>query len=119
MKKAEKITVFVKMGGSFITNKSVADSLDGERIAAAARMLKEAIDKSEKAGRKISLVLGHGAGSYGHMDAVRYNAVEGVHSKHGWEGLYRIRDSMTLMNLHFVRHCREGGLNPVTVSPFA
>ena len=108
------INVFVKLGGSFITDKSVEESLDGPRITAAARMLKRAMDR-----RPIRLVLGHGAGSYGHIHAVRYRAVDGVHPRHGWEGLHRIRESMARMNLLFIKHCNKGGLYPVTVSPFA
>ncbi len=113
------INVFVKLGGSFITDKAVTDSLKGSRITAAARMLSKAVALAARRGRPIRLVLGHGAGSYGHILAKKYAAVQGVHPKHGWEGLFRIRESMTRMNLEFVRHCNRGGLFPVTVSPFA
>ncbi|MBI5243860.1 MAG: hypothetical protein HY922_09310 [Elusimicrobia bacterium] len=113
------ISVFVKLGGSCITDKAVPDSLKGARIAAAARMMRKALDHAARRGRPIRLVLGHGAGAYGHILAQRYAAVAGVHPKRGWEGLYKIRESMTRMNLLFVRHCNKGGLFPVTVSPFA
>lgn len=106
--------VFVKLGGSFITRKSEADSLKEASVVLAARALRKALDE-----RPVSLVLGHGAGSYGHILAVKYGAVQGVHRRHGWEALYRIRESMTAMNLRFVRCCGKGGLSPVTVSPFA
>ena len=113
------INVFVKLGGSCITDKKVEESLNGARVAAAARALRRALDLAARRGLRMRLVLGHGAGSYGHILAKKYAAVEGVHPKHGWEGLYKIRDSMTRMNLLFVRHCNVGGLFPVTVSPFA
>ncbi|MFH2203474.1 MAG: isopentenyl phosphate kinase [Elusimicrobiota bacterium] len=109
-----KLSVFVKLGGSFITDKNVADSLAGPRIETAARMIGEALGQSE-----MSLVLGHGAGSYGHILAQKYDAVRGVHPELGWEGYYKIRESMTEMNLRFVRHCGAGGLHPVTISPHA
>ena len=115
----KRVNVFVKLGGSFITDKTVADSLNGARIAAAARAIRKAMDASARKGRPIRLVLGHGAGSYGHILAKKYGAVAGVHPKHGWEGLYNIRESMTRMNLLFLKHCGRGGLYPVTVSPFA
>ena len=111
-----KLKVFVKLGGSFITDKNVEDSLAGSRIETAARTIKEALGQ---AAGGLSLVLGHGAGSYGHILAERYAAVEGIHPEFGWEGYYKIRDSMTGMNLRFVRHCAAGGLFPVTVSPHA
>ena len=115
----KRVNVFVKLGGSFITDKTVADSLNGARIATAARAIRKAMDASARKGRPIRLVLGHGAGSYGHILAKKYGAVAGVHPKHGWEGLYKIRESMTRMNLLFLKHCNRGGLYPVTVSPFA
>jgi isopentenyl phosphate kinase len=113
------INVFVKLGGSFITDKAVADSLNGARIAAAARAIRRALDAAARRGRPIRLVLGHGAGSYGHILAKKYGAVAGVHPKHGWQALYKIRESMTRMNQLFLNHCNRGGLYPVTVSPFA
>lgn len=113
------ITVFVKLGGSCITDKAVQDSLNGPRIAAAARALRKAMDLAARGEKPIRLVIGHGAGSYGHILAKRYGAVAGIHRRHGWEGLYKIRESMARMNLLFVQHCNKGGLYPVTVSPFA
>lgn len=112
-------SVFVKLGGSFITDKRVRGSLAGARIALAARAIRRALDSAARRGERIHLVLGHGAGSYGHILARKYAAVDGVHPRHGWEGLYRIRESMTEMNALFLRHCSRGGLYPVTVSPFA
>ena len=113
------IKVFVKLGGSFVTDKSVQGSLNGARIVSAARMLRKVLDQAERRGRPIRLVLGHGGGSYGHILAKKYAAVAGVHPDYGWEGLYKIRESMARMNLLFVQHCNKGGLFPVTVSPFA
>ena len=113
------VNVFVKLGGSFITDKAVPDSLNGPRITTAARAIRKAMDASARKGRPIRLVLGHGAGSYGHILARKYGAVAGVHPKHGWEGLYKIRESMTSMNLLFLKRCNRGGLFPLTVSPFA
>jgi isopentenyl phosphate kinase len=113
------VNVFVKLGGSFITDKRVRGSLDGARIALAARAIRRALDAAARRGRPIRLVLGHGAGSYGHILAKKYAAVDGIHPRHGWEGLYKIRESMTEMNSLFIRHCSRGGLFPVTVSPFA
>jgi len=110
------IKVFVKLGGSFITDKSVQGSLNGPRVSAAARMIRKALDKSRG---RLQLVLAHGGGSYGHILAKRYAAVAGIHPSFGWEGLYKIRESMARMNLLFLKHCNRGGLFPVTVSPFA
>ena len=94
---SSKLTVFVKLGGSFITDKKVTESLLGERIASAARQIREALDEAAKDNTDIALILGHGAGSFGHIHAVKYDAVKGIHPKLGWEGLYKIRESMAKM----------------------
>jgi len=115
----DHVNIFVKLGGSFITDKSVPDSLNGTRITTAARAIRKAMDSSARKGRRIRLVLSHGAGSYGHILAKRYSAVDGIHPKHAWESLYKIRESMARMNLLFLQRCNRGGLFPVTISPFA
>lgn len=114
-----KVNVFVKLGGSFITDKKAADSLKVQRVTSAARMIRKALDEAPAAGEDLSVVLGHGAGSYGHILAKEYGAVSGVHPTTGWEGFHKIRDSMADMNLRFVRGCNKGGLFPVTVQPSA
>ncbi|MFH1726561.1 MAG: isopentenyl phosphate kinase [Elusimicrobiota bacterium] len=115
----KKANVFVKLGGSFITDKAVAYRMLGSRIVSAARMIRKALDRAAKRKGGLSLVLGHGAGSFGHVEGVKYGAVKGVHPDYGWEGMVRIRQTMAKMNSLFLRHCGEGGLSPVTVSPFA
>jgi len=106
--------VFLKLGGSFVTDKKVRGSLSPERVRAAAAAVRRAL-----ASGPLSVVMGHGAGSYGHILAQEYDAVQGVHAEKGWEGLHLIRDSMLEMNRGFLELCREEGLSPVTVSPFA
>ena len=66
-----------------------------------------------------ALVLGHGAGRFGHAPAKRYGARQGYTRRFGWEPLPVIREAMLRMNLRFIEHCRRGGLFPLTVSPFA
>ena len=111
--------VFIKLGGSFITDKAVPETLNGERITAAARMIRAAIEAAAAQGDALSIILGHGAGSFGHIAALKFSAVQGVHPEFGWQGLYAIREAMTRMNLLVLQRCKEGGLYPVTVSPFA
>lgn len=115
----KKFNVFIKLGGSCITNKQVGGSLIAERVRTAAFQIARAIDAAAGRGEELSLILAHGAGSYGHIPATEYNAVHGVDPVRGWEGFYRIRESMARMNIEFVRYCEEAGLHPVTVQPSA
>ncbi|MBI5210219.1 MAG: hypothetical protein HY927_09645 [Elusimicrobia bacterium] len=113
------VRVFVKLGGSFVTEKAVAETLAGKRIVQAAKVIRTAIDEARAGRRSIAMVLAHGAGSFGHILAKRYDAVRGIHPQQGWEGFYKIRESMARMNLLFNQHCNQGGLFPVTVQPSA
>jgi isopentenyl phosphate kinase len=112
--------VFIKFGGSFISPKrSKREMLLGSRIENAARKIRKALDYAEKNGAGLSIVLGHGAGRFGHAPAKHFAARQGYTARFGWAPLPRIREAMLRMNLRFIEHCRRGGLLPLTVSPFA
>jgi len=112
--------VFVKFGGSFISPKrNQREVLLGSRIQDAAREIRRALDYAAKHGAGISLVIGHGAGRFGHAPAKHFEARKGYAARFGWAPLPAIREAMMRMNLRFIEHCRRGGLFPLTVSPFA
>ncbi len=112
--------VFVKFGGSFISPKrSKREVLLGARIQNAAREIRQALDHATQNGSGIALVIGHGAGRFGHAPAKHYGARHGRNDQFGWEPVSVIREAMMRMNLRFIEHCRRGGLSPLTVSPFA
>jgi isopentenyl phosphate kinase len=78
--------VFIKLGGSVITDKTrpetarplVIDRLAGE-IAAALAVRPD-----------LRLLLGHGSGSFGHVVARHYGTREGVHDQAGWHGFAQV-----------------------------
>jgi len=112
--------VFVKFGGSFISPKrSKREVLLGTRIENAAREIRRALDYAAQHGAGLSLVIGHGAGRFGHAPAKHFEARQGYAARFGWAPLPAIREAMMRMNLRFIGHCRRGGLFPLTVSPFA
>lgn len=114
MKLPLKKKVIVKIGGSFITNKNEPESLIEEHVRKVAREIASAVQSDE-----ISLILSHGAGSYGHIAAEKYAAQSGRHSKWLWQGFYEIRESMIRMNLRLLQIFGEEGLFPITVQPSA
>jgi isopentenyl phosphate kinase len=112
--------VFIKFGGSFISPKrSKREVLLGARIEQAAREIRRALDHAAKRGVRLSIVIGHGAGRFGHAPAKHYQARKGYAEQYGWEPLPVIREAMMRMNLRVIEHCRRGGIFPLTVSPFA
>jgi isopentenyl phosphate kinase len=86
--------VFVKLGGSVITDKvqpetarpEVIDRLAGE----VARALAERPD--------LRLVLGHGSGSFGHVPAKRYGTRQGVQTPEQWRGFAEVAAAAARLN---------------------
>lgn len=74
--------LFLKLGGSLITDKSSPRTARFDVIARLAEEIKTA--KSEMS--DLRLVLGHGSGSFGHVPAKKYGTRQGVHSPEGWWG---------------------------------
>ncbi len=78
--------VFLKLGGSVITDKARPETARPQVIAALAGEVAQAL--AERPGLK--LVLGHGSGSFGHVVARRYGTRQGVSSPEGWWGFAQV-----------------------------
>ena len=65
--------IFLKLGGSLITDKSREATAREGVIRRAAREIKEALEASPD----LRLLVGHGSGSFGHFVARRYGLLEG------------------------------------------
>ncbi len=109
-----KKRVIVKIGGSFITDKKQSESLKEERVRHIAREISAAMQTGD-----ISLLLAHGAGSYGHIVARQFEAKRGSHPHFGWQAFYQIRQDLIKLNLRILQLCAEEGLFPITVQPSA
>jgi isopentenyl phosphate kinase len=74
--------VFLKLGGSLITDKTRAET---PRLAVIDRLASE-VAAALAARPGLRLVLGHGSGSYGHMMGQRFGTRQGVRSPAEWRG---------------------------------
>ena len=107
--------VFVKLGGSILTDKNAPESLNlaalGEVAAALADYRREQPD--------IPLLVGHGGGSFGHYWAERYGTAGGASTPEGWWGVARVADAMARLNRAVVGALLEAGLAAIGVQPMA
>ena len=71
--------MFLKLGGSVITDKNKANTPDIKRIDAIAL----AIHKTLELDTSLSLLIGHGSGSFGHHAANKYGTRDGVSTIEG------------------------------------
>jgi isopentenyl phosphate kinase len=86
--------VFVKLGGSVITDKARPETARQDVIA----RLAEEVGRAARARPTMRLVLGHGSGSYGHAVAHRYGTRHGVRSEADWRGFAEVAAAAARLN---------------------
>lgn len=107
--------VFVKLGGSLITDKTRPATPRPEVIRRLARELRQALE----ARPDLHLVLGHGSGSFGHVLGREYNLRVGIRNSRGWEGYARTAAIAARLNHIVADICLQEGLLVVSLFPSA
>ncbi len=110
-----KELVFLKLGGSVITDKDVANTVRMDRLDAIASEIARALrERSE-----ISLLLGHGSGSFGHHAANKHNTYHGVNTAAEWEGFIEVATRARELNQIVVERLQLAGIRVVPISPLS
>jgi isopentenyl phosphate kinase len=111
--------VFLKLGGSLITDKTRPYTpLKGrlKRIAAEIAEVLRAPDAPR-------LLLGHGSGSFGHTAGKRYHTREGISAKEDaasyWRGFAEVRYQAAALNALVMEALRDAGLAAIAFPPSA
>ena len=107
--------VFLKLGGSLITDKSRPYTARPRKIASLASEIADALQGNPE----LQLVLGHGSGSFGHEAANRYQTRQGVIGSDAWHGFAEVWYQASELNRRVVDSLRQEGLPAVTLSPAA
>ena len=87
-------TVFLKLGGSLITDKTQVEQARKPVIRRLAREIKAA----REARPDLQLVLGHGSGSFGHVAAKKHGTRAGVTDRSGWLGYAAVAAAAARLN---------------------
>jgi isopentenyl phosphate kinase len=87
-------TIFLKLGGSLITDKTRIEQARKPIIRRLAREIKAA----REARPDVRLVLGHGSGSFGHVAAKKHGTREGVKDRSGWPGYAEVAAAAARLN---------------------
>jgi isopentenyl phosphate kinase len=106
---------FLKLGGSLITNKNTSRT---PRPQVLARLMDE-IAAARRAQPGHGLVLGHGSGSFGHVEARKYGTREGVRTPEQWRGLAEVQSVAGELNRLVVDAARAAGLPVLNLPPSA
>ncbi|MBA4385121.1 MAG: uridylate kinase [Anaerolinea sp.] len=107
--------VFIKLGGSVITDKDQTNSPDIERLDAIAHAIQKALNQDPS----LSLLIGHGSGSFGHHAAKKYSTRDGVSSEEGWNGFAEVALRARELNQIVMERLVDAGINAVSFSPFS
>lgn len=108
-------TVFLKLGGSLITDKTAVEAARDGRLKRLARELSVA----RRQRPEMRLVVGHGSGSFGHTAAASYGTRDGVHSIDQWLGFCRVSEAAARLNRIVCRALLNAGVPAVSLQPSA
>lgn len=104
--------IFLKLGGSLITQKDKPFTEDREVINRIAKEIHEA--RKEK---YFNLLIGNGGGSYPHVPAKKYKTAEGIINKESLKGIAEVQDAASRLNRIVVRALLDVGENAISIQP--
>jgi isopentenyl phosphate kinase len=107
--------VFIKLGGSLITDKHSPRTPRREVIQKLARELKAGLQRNPN----LELLVGHGSGSFGHTSAARNGTREGVSTRKDWQGFLEVWRDARELNRIVIDIFSDVGLPVIAFSPSA
>jgi len=107
--------IFLKLGGSLITDKARAQFA---RLDVLRRLAGE-IAEARKRLPEVRLLVGHGSGSFGHFVATRTKTHLGATTQEDWEGFAEVWASANRLNRLVVDSLAEAGVPVVSFPPSA
>lgn len=108
-----KRLVFIKFGGSLITDKTKEETINYSEIEHLAGQLKEAL----AADKDLSVLIGTGAGSFGHIQVKKFGLQEGVDTESKKLNFARVADSVSRLNRIAITHLLKNGIPAVSIHP--
>lgn len=107
--------IFLKLGGSLITDKREAET---PRLDVIERLAQE-IAAAQRADPSLRLVIGHGSGSFGHVYGRKYGTRDGVRDAVGWFGYAAVGDAAARLNRIVLAALLRAGIAAWSIQPGA
>jgi isopentenyl phosphate kinase len=107
------MVVFLKLGGSLITDKTHPYTARLETLDNLAIQIAVALQENVN----LHLILGHGSGSFGHQAASQFGTRHGVSGLEAWRGFAEVWYQASALNRLVVEALRKAGLPAVTLAP--
>jgi len=107
--------VFLKLGGSLITDKNVPHKARIEAI----RKLAHEVGQVLQSLLHIQLIVGHGSGSFGHVPASQFHTRNGVHNADEWKGFAQVWYEARALNQIVSDEFTDAGVPVISLPPSA
>ena len=107
--------VFLKLGGSLITDKTQPYAARHETIERLGYELHEALDTATD----LQVLLGHGSGSFGHWAAKPHSTRQGVHTPAQWHGYAEVAAAAARLNRIVTDAFIDTGVPTLSIQPSA
>lgn len=107
--------IFLKLGGSLITDKRQTETVREEVL----RRLATELAAVRQAHPAIRLLVAHGSGSFGHVHAKRYGTRAGVHTAEEWMGFALTADAAARLNRKVIAALLQAGVPAWSIQPGA
>lgn len=108
-----KEIVFLKLGGSLITDKDTPYTPRLDKLAELALEIKTVLDSTPN----LLLILGHGSGSFGHTAAKKHGTREGVKTSEQWHGFAEVRFQAAELNRYVMESLVNAGVSAIAFPP--
>src|SRR3989344_4250097 len=108
-----KPIILIKIGGSLITDKNKPFSLKKLALKKVAQEIKKSMKLNKL------LIVGHGAGSFAHRPAKKYQTHKGILGEASYRGLAETADAAAKLNRIVIEELLKVGVNAVSVSPLS
>lgn len=104
--------IFLKFGGSLITDKTRPYIPRLDKLA-------ELCQEIASSAVGLTLILGHGSGSFGHTAARQYGTRQGVTDAQGWRGFAEVHFQAARLNRHVMEALNAAGIPALAFPPSA
>jgi isopentenyl phosphate kinase len=108
--------VLLKLGGSVITDKTRPFTARLDVIERLATEIRNALDER---GDDLQMIIGHGAGSFGHEVATKYQTHQGAISAESWPGFAEVAAAAAELNNIVMKLLRKVGIPAIKFQPSA
>ncbi|HNK64259.1 MAG TPA: isopentenyl phosphate kinase [Anaerolineales bacterium] len=105
--------VLLKLGGSLITDKDKPYTPRLDKLAELANEIKMVLDSAPG----LTLILGHGSGSFGHVAAKKHGTRDGVQTREQWLGFAEVRFQAAELNRYVMEALVNAGVPAISFPP--